>query len=104
METVHKYTSSNRLLLYAQKTKIMLLTTKTKEKENFQIILNGKLIRHSSKLKILGNIVTDNLSWDSQVEKIVKQRKQLTDYSRYLSGSGWGSQKILIKIIIIKIK
>ena len=71
LKTVLRYTSSNNILLNSQKIKIMLFSQRTKDKTDFIFTLNGKQIRHSPQLNILGNLVTDNLTRDSHVEKIV---------------------------------
>ena len=33
--------------------------------------LDGKIVRHSPKLKLLGNMMTDNLSWATHINQIV---------------------------------
>ena len=71
MTTVKEYTDSNRLQLNASKTSIMLITTNRQQKQDFQIQIDNKVIRHSPQLKILGNLLTDNLSWKDHVTKIV---------------------------------
>ena len=42
MEKVEKYTRANKLQLNSDKTQVMLLTGKQKEKEEFSITLRGK--------------------------------------------------------------
>ena len=46
-------------------------TVRSKDKQDFKITLNGKQVLHSPQIKILGNLVTDNLTWDSHVERFV---------------------------------
>ena len=69
MGIVENYTKANRLSLNADKTKIMLLTKDTDYKDNFEIHLAGKPIRHSKEILILGNLVSENMTWNSHVTK-----------------------------------
>ena len=71
MERVKHFMDANKLKLNSSKTKIMLISNKTDAKTNFQIQIEDKTIRHSPKLKLLGNILTDNMSWNSHVSQIV---------------------------------
>ena len=49
-----------------------MLITKDKDlKTNFEIQIEGKTLRHSPQLKILGNMMSDDLSWDKHVQLIV---------------------------------
>ena len=71
METVKTYMDANKLKLYSSKSKIMLISNRQEEKVNFEIQIEGKTLRHSPKLKFLGNILTDDLSWNTHVTDIV---------------------------------
>ena len=71
MTQVEMYMNANRLALNPDKTKIMIMTKNEKTKKDFKVSIGGKSIIHKSSLKVLGNIITDYLSWNKHVEKEV---------------------------------
>ena len=71
MKKVENYMVANRLTLNANKTKVMLVTKDENQKKSFEIELNGKNICHSREVKILGNFMTNSLTWDAHVKKLV---------------------------------
>ena len=71
MEKVLKYTRANKLSVNPDKTQIMLQTTDNKTKEELSVILNGKTIRHKSRIMVLGNLLSDTLTWDSHVSTVL---------------------------------
>ena len=71
MTEVNKYTLANRLHLNQDKTQIMLQTKDKNLKETFCVNLGGKEIYHSKEVNILGNTLSDELTWDRHVTKNV---------------------------------
>ena len=71
MDKISTYTNANRLQLNSKKTKIMIFSKNTKLKDEFQIQIEDKILRHTPQTKVLGNLLTDNLSWDQHISKIV---------------------------------
>ena len=69
MEKVATYTQANKLALNQDKTLIMLVTKNKDLRKNFQIELGGKRITHQKNVKILGNIFSEDLSWDNMIQK-----------------------------------
>ena len=63
--------SANQLHLNADKTKVMLICKSAATKKDFSIQMAGKTIKHSSQVKILGNTMMDNLTWDRHVTRDV---------------------------------
>ena len=61
IKRIQDYTNSNCLALNPDKSKVMLLTNKQTLKDNFNIQIGDKTIKHQNKLLILGNLVTDDL-------------------------------------------
>ena len=59
MRKVKIYMDYNRLKLNASKSKIMLISNKQELKKEFEIQIEDKIIKHSPKLELLGNIMTD---------------------------------------------
>ena len=71
IDKIQNYTNNNKLKLNVQKTKIMVVSKQNRIKENFHVNLGGKDIYQQSQVTILGNRLTENLSWDNQVEKVL---------------------------------
>ena len=69
MKTIETYMDNNKLKLNQDKTQILLLTKDTNLKKQFQIQLGGKNIKHQNNVTILGNTMTDQLTWDTQINK-----------------------------------
>ena len=49
----------------------MLITKNQTAKNEFQVELNGKTVKHSRELLILGNLMNDQLTWSSHVTKVL---------------------------------
>ena len=71
MEIVHDYMNANKLQLNPQKSQIMLISKDKKFKNNFKITLNDKIIKHKAEMIVLGNTLSDTLSWDTHVRSVV---------------------------------
>ena len=66
----------NRLLINSLKTKVMLFATPQKRAKNklqFHLDIEGKRIKEVETAKHLGVFLSNNFSWDSHVEEIVKE-------------------------------
>ena len=78
--------------LNAVKTKIMLITKDEKKKKDFKIVINNEEIKHSRKLKVVGNTINDCLNWnnmltvgvDSLVNQLKARNHQLKFITKYL--------------------
>ena len=66
-----EYTTANRLAINPEKTQIMLQTNDQTIKDKFTVTLNGKEIRHKKEIIVLGNLLSDSLTWDAHVKKIL---------------------------------
>ena len=71
MDKMHDYTKANKLALNQDKTIIMLQTQDQAYKDNFTIELSRKHITHQPEVKILGNLLSETLTWDSHVAKVL---------------------------------
>ena len=71
MDTILSYTQANKLAVNPDKTLIMLQTKNQALKDSFSIILNGKEIKHQKEIKILGNLLSETLTWDAHVVKLL---------------------------------
>ena len=68
---LESYMHANKLALNPEKSRIMIVTKNQDIKKNFKIQIAGKEITHVPVLKILGNIVTEDITWDHHVNKVV---------------------------------
>ena len=71
MDTVEQYALANKLQLNTEKTQIMLLTHNKQLKEQFSVHLNGRDVKHKNEIMLLGNLMSDNLTWAAHVTKIL---------------------------------
>ena len=71
MDKINKYTEANKLVLNQDKTLAMVISKNQSTKDNFTVILGGKEIRHQRTVKILGNIISDKLTWEDHVSREV---------------------------------
>ena len=69
MDKMEEYTKGNQLALNSEKTKIILFTKDKEYKDNFSITLNNKEVKHQNEALILGNIFSENLTWESHIKK-----------------------------------
>ena len=62
-------TRANQLSLNSDKTQILLMTKDQSYKDKFQVILNNKIIKHQKEATVLGNLISENLTWEAHVIK-----------------------------------
>ena len=71
MEDLTEYMDNNKLILNPDKSQIMLWTKDDNERRHFQIELEGKIVKHQKEVTILGNLISEKLTWESQIKKNV---------------------------------
>ena len=69
MTAIKEYMDSNLLALNGEKTEILLVTKNQKTKDNFEVEIQGKLIKHSRSVKILGTTLNENLNWEDHLTR-----------------------------------
>ena len=69
IQRINEYYTANKLINNVSKTNIMIITKNHKLKYNESLTLDGKIVGHKSKIKILGTIMNDKLDWSDQVTK-----------------------------------
>ena len=62
---------ANCMALNQDKTQILIVSKNKELKKNFEVVLDGKTIKHSQAVKILGTILDKNLSWEQNIEKLL---------------------------------
>ena len=69
MDIIKDYVDSNQLSLNGDKSKVLIVSKNKQTKDNFSIMIQGKEIKHSSSVNILGTFLDENMSWEKHVEK-----------------------------------
>ena len=67
MQKVQNYMEANLLELNPSKTTILVVTKNKKTRNDLKVNLGGKEIYKSKSLKLLGNTINEELSWENQV-------------------------------------
>lgn len=68
MMEIQQYMDSNRLKLNAEKTKIMVMTTKQKDvHKDLKVFLKGVEVERVNFAKFLGIIISGNLKWNEYI-------------------------------------
>ena len=72
LEDINKWAEDHKMKLNAKKTKTMIFNFSTNKQFATKITLNGEPLLTVSEQKILGTILTSDLSWDRNTENMVK--------------------------------
>ena len=67
---LENYTKANLLSLNPEKSHIMILSKDKNIRDNFQIPGSRKQLTHQPSLMILGNIISDDLTWEEHICKL----------------------------------
>ena len=76
INVIHDWFNSNQLTANAAKTKSMVITTKKNPFPDMTLYLNNQPIERVSSAKFLGIWISDNLSWNLQVDHICKRARR----------------------------
>ena len=76
INAIHNWFSSNQLTANAAKTKSMVISTKKDPFPDMILHLNNQPIERVSSTKFLGIWITQNLSWNLQVDHICKKARR----------------------------
>ena len=68
MNKVKTYMESNQLELNESKTTVLVVSRDKSTRDNFAVTLGGKCVTHSKAVKLLGNIISEDLTWEGQVK------------------------------------
>ena len=90
MDKIKDYMDANKLALNAEKTKIMIVTKNKSTREDFEIQIDDKKIKHSKQMKVLGTVICEDLNFDlhltSELIPNLKNRiRTLKMTSKYMS-------------------
>ena len=73
LDKMNKWTNDNEMKLNETKTKYMIFNFSKKYQFNMRIHLNENLVEQVNETKLLGCILTDDLTWHSNTRMLVKQ-------------------------------
>ena len=83
LEQINDWTESHKMVISEKKTKAMIFNFTDNYRFTTQLQLKGNNIEIVDKMKILGTIVNDRLSWDDKCGLLIKK---VNDRMRLLSG------------------
>ena len=76
LSSLFQHMKTSRLLVNADKTKVMLMATYQKRTKNdlrFHVDIEGERVEEVKSARLLGVEISNNFSWDIQVEETVKE-------------------------------
>ena len=73
LNQINKWTEEHKMIISGKKTKAMLFNFTDHHQFTTRLDLKGTNIEVVDKMKILGTIVTTNLSWDDNCDLIIKK-------------------------------
>ena len=90
MEKIKDYMIANHLALNGDKMKIMIMTKNRATRDDFKIEIDEKIIKHSSRMKVLGTVIGDNLMFDKHlaselIPNLKNHLRTLRMTTRYMS-------------------
>ena len=73
LNNISKWTGDKKMRLNIDKTKNIIFNFSKKSQFSTEIRLEDKVIETVSETKLLGTLITNNMSWKKNIEKIVKE-------------------------------
>ena len=79
-----EWCSNNNLLLNPSKTKEIIVDFRKKPSQIQPLSINGEIIERVSNFKFLGTIISDDLRWETNTDKVVSKAHQRLYFLRLL--------------------
>ena len=79
-----EWCSNNNLLLNPSKTKEIIVDFRTKPSQIQPLSINGEIIERVSNFKFLGTVISDDLKWEANIDKVVSKAHQRLYFLRLL--------------------
>jgi hypothetical protein len=73
LDDIQKWTTDKKMRLNVDKTKNIIFNFSRNNQFSTDIKLDGKVIETVTETKLLGTLITNNLSWNKNTDKIVKE-------------------------------
>ena len=73
LDNIQKWTADKKMRLNVDKTKNIIFNFSRNNQFSTDIKLDGKAIETVSETKLLGTLITNNLSWNKNTDKIMKE-------------------------------
>ena len=108
LNRINKWTADKKMKLNISKTKNIIFNFSRNKQFSTEIKLDGEVIETVAETKLLGTIITNDLNWKKNTERIVKESnkrifffiscqslqkisKILRKFTFYRSGANWSS-------------
>ena len=102
INTIHNWFSSNQLTANATKTKSMVISTKKDPFPDMILHLNNQPIERVSSAKFLGIWITQNLSWNLQVDHICKKARRTIGFIHRAFHSAPVSTRRILHLALVR--
>ena len=73
LKNIEQWTSDQKIVLNEKKTKTLIFNYSENYKFTTRLTLNDEPIEVVNSTKLLGNIITDDLKWESNTQNLVKK-------------------------------
>lgn len=74
-----------------EKTKVIVFTRK--KNKNIKIKLGSEILKNENKIKFLGIILDNKLTWRDHIQQIIDKCKKRINLMRCIAGNSWGASK-----------
>ena len=95
LEKNNKWTNDHKMVISEKKTKVMLFNFTEKYQFSTRLQLKGSNVEVVDKMKILGTIVTDKLSWDENCSLLIKKVNSRMQLLRGLQSFGASREEMV---------
>ena len=99
LQQINKWTINQKMKINEKKTKTMIFNYTKKHQFTTRLEVNGEKVEVIDSTRLLGTIITNNLSWDQNISDIVKRSNARMELLRKLDG--FGAPKEDMKLVYI---
>ena len=103
LNRIDRWTDEKKMKLNVSKTKNLIFNFSKNNQFSTEVKLNGEVIETVSETKLLGTIITNDLKWEKNIERIVKESNKRMAFLHKLSRFTKNKQD-LKKIYILQIR
>ena len=103
LQEINNWTINQKMKINEKKTKTMIFNYTKKHQFTTRLEMNGEKLEVIDSTRLLGTIITNNLSWDLNISDIVKRSNARMELLRKLDGFGVPKEDMkLVYILFIR--